>query len=63
MDELKEGEVVVLKSGGPPMTISQISGYMATCLWFDFVNPNWSDVHSEKFSVYSLVKHASCVKE
>jgi uncharacterized protein YodC (DUF2158 family) len=29
------GNVVVLKSGSPKMTISQLAGTVATCQWFN----------------------------
>lgn len=43
MSEFKIGDVVILKSGGPPMTVHAISDYSATrgfnpglaCVWFD----------------------------
>ncbi|MCW5519407.1 DUF2158 domain-containing protein [Aureitalea sp. L0-47] len=35
MDELKVGDVVVLKAGGPSMTIYQINGNDVGCKWFD----------------------------
>jgi uncharacterized protein YodC (DUF2158 family) len=33
--EFKPGDVVQLKSGGPPMTIQAINGDSATCVWFE----------------------------
>ena len=33
MSELKEGDVVELKSNGPEMTIEKIDGEEATCVW------------------------------
>lgn len=33
--EFKIGDVVVLKSGGEPMTISDISDGLCECTWFD----------------------------
>jgi uncharacterized protein YodC (DUF2158 family) len=35
MNELKEGDVVLLKSGGPEMTIREINGKTVGCQWFD----------------------------
>lgn len=40
MSELKKGDVVYLKSGGPRMTIQNIGDYTrikngACCIWFD----------------------------
>lgn len=39
-DQLKVGDVVKLKSGGPPMTIAEIDTFgdnhqKALCVWFD----------------------------
>ena len=47
MADFKEGDVVQLKSGGPPMTIKEIADYSvdesgslsASCVWFDGKNP------------------------
>lgn len=40
--QYKIGDVVILKSGGPPMTVHKIGGYQETapdpgllCVWFD----------------------------
>ena len=33
--EIKAGDVVVLKSGGPKMTVDAMGGMGAECLWFD----------------------------
>jgi uncharacterized protein YodC (DUF2158 family) len=35
MENLKTGDVVQLKSGGPIMTIRKIDGEWVTCDWFD----------------------------
>ena len=38
-DEIKEGAVVSLKSGGPAMTVTSVGDYYGTltawCVWFD----------------------------
>jgi uncharacterized protein YodC (DUF2158 family) len=34
MDELSEGQIVELKSGGPKMTVKSIDGPNAVCMWF-----------------------------
>lgn len=34
-EQLKPGDVVVLKSGGPKMTIKFIEGEEACCSWFE----------------------------
>ena len=38
MPELKKGDLVELKSGGPEMTINQINDASVTCVWFDGTN-------------------------
>lgn len=35
MNELKLGDVVELKAGGPSMTVYQINGNDVGCKWFD----------------------------
>jgi uncharacterized protein YodC (DUF2158 family) len=32
--EIRAGDVVVLKSGGPDMTVESIEGLLARCVWF-----------------------------
>lgn len=51
MNDLKEGDVVRLKSGGPKMTISTMDevNKRVYCKWF--VN---GELKSEKFSPFSL---------
>lgn len=34
-EQFKPGDVVELKSGGPQMTISYISGDKVDCVWFE----------------------------
>lgn len=34
MDELSEGQIVELKSGGPKMTVKSVDGPTAVCMWF-----------------------------
>lgn len=35
---IKTGDVVVLKSGGPPMTVFDVSAEVVECHWFDADN-------------------------
>lgn len=34
-DEIKAGDIVMLKSGGPPMTVAWVEDGKAYCEWFD----------------------------
>ncbi|HEY3374981.1 MAG TPA: DUF2158 domain-containing protein [Candidatus Aquicultor sp.] len=36
MEEIKKGDVVMLKSGGPLMTVTEVG---AKCVWFDENKP------------------------
>jgi uncharacterized protein YodC (DUF2158 family) len=54
--EFKEGDIVALKSGGPPMTIESLEKYAtgsiyAFCTWFDA-----SGKHTEQFNTMALEK-------
>lgn len=45
MNEIKPGDVVVLKSGGPSMTVEKVGVYSdnvkkATCTWFEGTTKN-----------------------
>ena len=33
----KVGDVVILKSGSPPMTVTAVEGDQVTCVWFEHV--------------------------
>lgn len=48
------GDVVMLKSGGPRMTVSEIKGEFATCQWFEESKP-----HMQQFRVAVLQKAAT----
>jgi uncharacterized protein YodC (DUF2158 family) len=39
---VKVGDVVKLKTGGPLMTVAQVDKGRATCLWFEGGPINWS---------------------
>ena len=47
------GEMVMLKSGGPKMTVSSIRGGKAWCIWF--INSASAQVMSAKFPADCLV--------
>jgi uncharacterized protein YodC (DUF2158 family) len=34
-DQFKPGDVVMLKSGGPQMTVTEVDGDRTFCQWFD----------------------------
>jgi uncharacterized protein YodC (DUF2158 family) len=36
---IKKGDVVQLKSGGPPMTVESTGGDSVWCVWFDGTKP------------------------
>jgi uncharacterized protein YodC (DUF2158 family) len=55
MDEIKVGDVVVLKSGGPDMTVVEVQGEEVVCQWF----AKKEVVESGKFSQSSLDKKES----
>lgn len=48
-DPPKVGSVVVLKSGGPPMTVESMQGDVCTCIWFLV-----TIIRREKFNAGSL---------
>jgi len=47
-DELSIGDIVELKSGGPPMTVREIESDTVTCIWFD-------DRHQLQESAFDLL--------
>jgi uncharacterized protein YodC (DUF2158 family) len=59
MGDIKKGDTVVLKSGGPIMTVQDIGNYMwegiengAKCVWFDGNEPK-----VQVFDLEMLKKH------
>lgn len=60
MDELKEGDVVQLRSGSPRMTILEIGDYSvssdgklsAKCTWFEGAKP-----HTDVFPLHALIRY------
>ena len=50
-EEIKAGDRVMLKSGGPEMTVKEIKGDEAECTWF-----NDGKLSQESFSIASLIK-------
>lgn len=58
MENLKAGDVVVLKSGGPKMTISKIhqNHEFVTCTWFDGSNVKSHDFVTKALKIYESPK-------
>jgi uncharacterized protein YodC (DUF2158 family) len=46
---IEPGEVVALRSGGPNMTLQEITGFGAQCVWFE-----GSELRSEYFDLRAL---------
>jgi len=38
-EQFKPGDVVMLKSGGPSMTVASVNGEFAECVWFEKNRP------------------------
>jgi len=55
----REGMVVMLKSGGPPMTITRVSGNpeIVECKWFD---PSTRELSTALFDVRALSLRPDC---
>ena len=59
MDEIKKGDIVKLKSGGPVMTVEDIKdGKYATCVWFD-VTTTGTTFKRADFDLITLMKAAA----
>jgi len=61
MDEIKKGDEVKLKSGGPIMTVQDIGDYVTagiedgiSCIWFE-----GKDIKEKVFDRATLIKHVS----
>ena len=52
MNEIKEGEVVQLKSGGPLMTVVSVTGNIVRVVWF----ANDTTTEFKEFYDYLLIK-------
>jgi uncharacterized protein YodC (DUF2158 family) len=52
MEQVKVGQIVKLRNGGPPMTVNQILwDDMIECMWFD----KDDNLHKEKFHQSALL--------
>ena len=63
MNELKVGDIVQLKSGGPKMTIQGINKESVECSWFvnkehksDFFNYDTLALYSQKPAIVGVVR-------
>ena len=56
-EELKEGDVVQLKSGGVSMTISRINGLFTTCYWAD-----GKEISSKEIPLAALKRKSSTAR-
>lgn len=54
MSDIKTGDVVELKSGGPEMTVGTVSGHVCVVLWFGDSN----EPSEAEFPIAALVKRA-----
>jgi len=52
MEDFKTGDVVKLKSGGPLMTVYDVTRKAITCQWFD----EKKEIQYSKFSAETLEK-------
>jgi uncharacterized protein YodC (DUF2158 family) len=61
MSDFKIGDVVILKSGGPAMTVHSIGDYTATspdtgllCVWFDVAKRVEDVFHPDSVELYDV---------
>lgn len=52
MSEIKSGDIMLLQSGGPTMTVEYVNGDTVRCVWFDGNH----ELHREEFNKNSLRK-------
>ena len=50
--DFKPGDVVILKSGGPTMTVSSVNGNEIGCIWFEKMK-----IYSKPFPAVVLTKY------
>ena len=58
MSEFNPGDQVMLKSGGPVMTVESVAGGTVTCMWFEGKSPS-QRVVSYSFPEIVLEKYDS----
>lgn len=51
-EEIQVGDLVWLKSGGPRMTVSAVSGEIVMCVWF----PNSSELKVQELTTRIVTK-------
>ncbi|MCA9623147.1 MAG: DUF2158 domain-containing protein [Myxococcales bacterium] len=56
-DQIKKGDTVQLKSGGPPMTVEEVDGDEIVCVWFDHKN----QLERSVFQVATLTKASGSI--
>jgi uncharacterized protein YodC (DUF2158 family) len=53
------GDVVVLKSGGPKMTVDKISGNEVQCVWFEGANQKYGAFPPNALKAYEPIQGQS----
>jgi len=53
-DTIDEGNVVILKSGGPKMTVVWVDEFKASCTWFD----KDQKIQQQSFNLSSLERES-----